>query len=203
MKPIIRSFVLLSVCALLVACEGQGALAHVFPSQNTAAEVPEAESQILGDPVAPSFAQYAQSVGEPPQHMAELAEAMRSDLPPDSAEYYTDVAKTRADHLGQANAGYIEPVTQLVGDLPVFRAECVFAAEWVECELATGEVVDEDYLAAHLPLVRNVDVLRSDWACGKICVNANGNVIGRVSPAMIVWRDTNCSWVVYGQPSCN
>lgn len=203
MNTISRSIILLSLTALLVACEGQGALAHFSSSNETAVDQTQVESEILGDPVDQGLLQSSAPTGEPPQHMAEIAEILRGDLPADSAAYYTDQAKIKADQAGSANAGYIEPITKIEDGQPVFRAECVFNDVAAECELSTGEVVDEDYLAAHLPLVRNADVLRMDWACGKICVNAEGKVVGRVSPAMLVWRDTNCSWVVYGQPACN
>ncbi len=133
-----------------------------------------------------------------------LAPWQLESLPEDGPQFYEDAKAVRLSHQYQDAGWFFEPVPRLNAlGYPEFTAECVFTAHSAECALGNGEVVDEAYLAAHAPLVRNSDVLREEWACGTICVDETGRVMGRVSSEMMAWREQHCTWVQYGLPNCN
>lgn len=133
-----------------------------------------------------------------------LAPWQLESIPDDSPQFYEDAKAVRLSYQYQDAGWFFEPVPHLNAlGYPEFTAECLFSAHASECALRDGEVVDEAYLSAHTPLVRNSDVLREEWACGTICVDETGRVMGRVSAEMIAWRDRHCTWVQYGLPNCN
>ena len=196
---------IIALLLCLTACDSQGLLGSLTePSP----KVTGANYIALnGEPVPPGVPldytpPSSTEPTTPTPSLADVASMMRDSLPPDSQAFFDDQAAVQADYQRVRSAGFLEPVVTLDDGYPVFRAQCVFSPTRSDCTLGNGEVVDEAYLSHHLPLVRNADVLRTDWSCGTICVNEDGFVVGKVSPAMLVWRDTHCSWVTYGQPSC-
>lgn len=70
-----------------------------------------------------------------------------------------------------------------------------YPAFLLHCDLQTGQCSDDagqaigsvETVAAKLPPVRNRDVLRRDWRCGALCVDATGTVVGSVQPEMTAW----------------
>lgn len=54
-----------------------------------------------------------------------------------------------------------------------------------------GEYTDAQ-LSGQLPLVLNSDVLRKDWSCTSICLDANGTLVGAVQGPMYHWLSTVC-----------
>ena len=206
-----RSFARFTLClmfGLLTACEGGLLGAWGEPTPKTTGEnyiALNGHPLPAGVPVdyePPVAAPTPVTVGPDPVQVAP-AQPAHPDLPADSVQYLIDRQAALKDYEQVAPAGFVEPVARFEDGYPVFRATCIFGPTESECTLGHGEVVDEAYLSAHLPLVRNADVLRTDWACGEICVDEDGHVVGKVSPEMRAWREQHCTWVQYGLPNCN
>ncbi|MEL1263066.1 hypothetical protein [Pseudoxanthomonas putridarboris] len=161
-----------------------------------------AEAVGIGDPapaVVPEAAGAHLDAGAAVQ-----APAGTADLPPDGPEYQQHLLEVRqAAQTGSPGRLIGIPSKVSATGYPIYPATCTFYPDHAECELASGEVVDEAYLQAHTTVIRNADVLSLGMTCGVICIDDHGNVLGHVSQAMQAWRDQHCTWVDYGTSRCD
>lgn len=127
-----------------------------------------------------------------------------STVPVDSHQFYEDM-RTVSLSRDSGVAGWLyEPVRiRNAEGYPIYSALCTFSDHRSICTLAEGQSTTEQYLADHVTLVRNVDVLRNDWNCQAVCVDSQGRVLGKVSPEMIQWREKRCLWTDYGTAKCH
>lgn len=96
----------------------------------------------------------------------------------------------QARGLGQVDAtsfGYpVRNAYKTFDGYPAFLLSCDLQAG--QCNDSAGKAVGSvGEVAAKLPPVRNRDVLRRDWQCAALCVDATGTVVGAVQPEMMAW----------------
>lgn len=95
---------------------------------------------------------------------------------------------------------------------PTYAFKCIFYYhDTTKCTNAKGAVVREADVAAVVTLVKNSRVVGNGeydgpYRCNLVCVDKDGNVHGRVSDEMLLWRHQhcmnpeaglyNCKWII-------
>lgn len=95
------------------------------------------------------------------------------------------------DGQGSDAAAFAYPLRGATFDgYPAFQLACDLAQD--QCRNTEGQVVGTlRAVAEKLPPVRNRDVLRRDWQCDHVCLDATGTVVGAVQAEMVGWLQTH------------
>lgn len=112
-------------------------------------------------------------------------------LPRDSDAVFASLQQAAHRASGQAFDGAdfafaLRPQAVTADGYPAFALRCDLAQQ--QCHNTDGLVIGTlRAVAEQLPPVRNRDVLRRDWQCEHVCLDATGTVVGAVQAPMLAW----------------
>ncbi|QVD49109.1 hypothetical protein LUCX_39 [Xanthomonas phage vB_XciM_LucasX] len=204
-----KNFLLILTVLFLVGCSDSAATSGLLsrPKDSTPPVAGEAYVDLQGNPVqagTPLLPEDTSPVDKVAVQPTTETTRPATSFPDDTTEGIVDQTELKQAFITKDPGRFVGLPTGLSENgYPVYPATCSFYPDHAECELLSGEVVDEAYLEQHTTVIRNIDVLHGDMTCGTmICVDKDGNVLGHVSKAMQGWRSNNCTWRQYGDAIC-
>lgn len=184
-----RSFLLHAALLMAVMSVTACSKTEAAPSAATTTAATAAPAAVAVPTTAASSAQLGVGIRITEPEQAPAA----PQIPGDSYDLKATLATAGQAHGGEYidwdSYGYPVINGQKTKDgYPVFQISCDLDSGMCQ-DMGNNVIGDIVAVSQNLTPVRNADVLRKDWKCNYVCLDADGQVAGAVQPDMLAYLD--------------